>query len=147
MTGTANGALVEVRGAALDLSYATIYANSVAETPPSVGASHIRAAGGSVDHVDLTGNRGPSGALLVSGLDEARYVNRFDDAPSAWSVGTATGDRSFDPKYVDVAGSDPGVWDLHLSSGSSLIDAGSAACTDADSSVCDVGAYAGPAWP
>lgn len=147
VTGTANGALVEVRGGRLDLAHATIADNSVEETPESVGATHIRAVGGALSHVDLAYNTGDARRDLVGGLYTAAYTNQFGNSSTDWSVDSTTDDIALEPLYIDAKSGDPADWDLRLDTTSPLIDAGDPTCTDPDGSVCDVGAYGAAAWP
>ncbi len=82
--------------------------------------------------------------------------NYSDWGAGAWIAGEekmadiwgSTGVITEEPGYVDVTGTDPEVWDLHLASGSALVDAGDPGLSDEDGSTSDVGAYGGPngAW-
>ncbi len=49
-----------------------------------------------------------------------------------------------DPAFLDIADSDPLLWDLHLGATSTLIDAGNPNLQDPDGGVSDMGAYSGP---
>jgi hypothetical protein len=58
----------------------------------------------------------------------------------------ADGNVDVAPGYASTSGS-PAGWDLSLSSGSAMIDAGDPGILDVDGSVSDIGAYGGPeAW-
>ena len=63
-----------------------------------------------------------------------------DDAPAS-----SEGNLSKDPAFVDASGRHPRKWDLHLTSGSPLVDAGDPELKDPDGSRSDIGAYGGPA--
>ncbi|RMD97116.1 MAG: hypothetical protein D6812_15815, partial [Deltaproteobacteria bacterium] len=73
------------------------------------------------------GHEGEGGALwLVKAGDEIRYTNAWMNEPQnyAGSDPTGTGGNiSVDPEFVDISGTDPLSWDLHLSETSPLIDA------------------------
>jgi len=58
------------------------------------------------------------------------------------------GNIAVDSGFVDTSGATAESWDLTLSSGSALIDAGDPSITDVDGSTSDIGAYGGPggAW-
>jgi hypothetical protein len=99
-----------------------------------------------VDHTLITDNYA-GGVRLVGGSANFSHSN-------VWGNGTewdgladptgANGNISVDPQYLDTTPADPRDWDLHLSLGSPLIDAGSSASSDPDGSLPDLGAYGGP---
>ena len=53
------------------------------------------------------------------------------------------GNISVEPGFIDVSASSGVDWDLHLTTSSDLIDAGSSSYSDPDSSATDIGAYGG----
>ncbi|RME47576.1 MAG: hypothetical protein D6795_13860, partial [Deltaproteobacteria bacterium] len=74
------------------------------------------------------GNEGEGGALRVANTTaEIRYTNAWMNEPQNYvglddPTGTE-GNISVDPEFVDISGTDPLSWDLHLSETSPLIDA------------------------
>jgi len=76
------------------------------------------------------------------------YCNFYDyDSPGfAYGASPEGGATTVldDPLFVDVSDPDPANWDLHLQSGSPLIDAGPSTTSDADGTRADIGAYGGP---
>lgn len=100
-----------------------IFAEDYASTPPTA----------SIRHSNWFQN-GPD-AEYAFHLVDGDYADADIDG---WE-----GNQTADPAYVNHSG-DASGWDLHLASGSPLIDAGDPAESDADGSRADVGAYGGP---
>lgn len=74
------------------------------------------------------------------------YCNLFGNSgeETSWEPITGSdGNLAASPLYVDVAGSDPTLWDLHLQAGSPAVDSGAPEQTDVDGSRADMGAYGG----
>ena len=127
----------------------TVYGGVLYTSESLVQLDHLNV----VDHVaDADEVHGTVAWLEYDGAHEdfdVLHSNLYElgtGAPWAfWDEG-ATGPSGFselDPMYEDVTG-DPADWDLHLSSASPLVDAGDPDCSDADGTVCDLGAYGGP---
>jgi len=82
------------------------------------------------------------GGVLV----DAHNCDVWGNAPNDWAgsqdyTGT-NGNISMDPGYLSLSGADATAWDLHLSTTSPLVNAGSD--TDPDGSNADMGVYGGP---
>jgi len=78
------------------------------------------------------------------------YSNAFGNTPGDFGDEIAnplglSGNISVDPQFVDTSNVDSGLWNLTLSAGSELIDAGDPKLLDPDKSASDIGAYGGPA--
>jgi len=107
-----------------------------------------------VKHVNVIGSRIAAGATPeaagVFGPDTTSwaYSNVYDNLGGPTFGGgitpSGTGNQAADPLYVDATNPDASRWDLHLQSGSPLIDAGEPGPCDPDGSACDIGAYGGP---
>lgn len=54
------------------------------------------------------------------------------------------GNLDADPEYLDTSSADHRLWDIHLSTTSSLVDAGDPGILDPDFSASDIGAHGGP---
>jgi hypothetical protein len=72
------------------------------------------------------------------------YGNAPDDVAGMSSPVGSDGNVALEPAYLDTSGSDPLAWDLHLSTGSGLIDAGDPSLSDHDGGTSDIGIYGGP---
>ena len=109
----------------------------------------------SVKHVNVVGNRvagaqlGLGAAIFSTTAPVWLYNNAFSNTGAdAFSgtlndPGTSGGNLQVDPQYVDHASGDPRDWDLNLTAGSPVADAGEPGC-DVDLSPCAFGAYGGP---
>ena len=92
-----------------------------------------------------------AGAIAFSGSTNsieiaysAFYDNTWPDFRGLDDPTGSDGNLEADPLYADISSSDPLDWDLTLSTGSSLIDAGDPSILDSDGSVSDMGAHGGP---
>ena len=104
-----------------------------------------------------TTNSSYLGASVASSLWGAEFIASYSDFhgnssiaddfidyyDGTWTPVGSDGNIDEDPGYASTSGS-PSAWDLSLSSGSALIDAGDPAIEDSDGSVSDIGAYGGP---
>ncbi len=85
---------------------------------------------------------------------QIEFCNAWDNAPNAFADASGTltdpfdpanpdGNLTEDPAYLWTSAPDASAWDLHLNSGSLLVDAGDTALYDPDISRSDIGAYGG----
>lgn len=71
------------------------------------------------------------------------FRNLFaNDATPIFGLSATTTTSAFDPQFVSMAG-DPLDWDVHLKSGSKLIDAGDPNELDTDGTRSDIGRWGG----
>ena len=78
-----------------------------------------------------------SGGITIGWSD--LYGNAGEDIQGLTGVIGASGNVSIDPAFMDAA-----AWDLHIPTGSALIDAGTPTIFDSDGSTSDIGLYGGP---
>jgi hypothetical protein len=91
-------------------------------------------------------NYATGSALYQSGGSLTCTQNNFygDSLFSGLSTPVGSqGNISVDPDFIDASGAAGLDWDLHLSTSSELIDAGSPSDTDPDGSSADIGAFGG----
>jgi predicted outer membrane repeat protein len=100
--------------------------------------------------VDNTAPGGGGGVYLSSmgsSTLSARYSNAWSNTPNDYENVTdptgTSGNISVDPEMLNFTHWDPWEWDLHLATGSPLLDAGDPAGTDPDGSTADIGLFGG----
>jgi len=89
------------------------------------------------------------GISMMNSSPTLTYCNLWGNDPNDYSGGSSPvgsdGNISEDPEFVSFSlDTDWSEWDLHLTSGSALIDAGDPSLLDPDGTVSDIGAYGGP---
>jgi hypothetical protein len=91
------------------------------------------------------------GAIYASGSNDGSLLTwsaMWDNGGDSSVIGFtfepgAQGNLHEDPGFIDMSSWDPTTWDLHLSEGSLLVDAGDWMLADPGSDPCDIGAYGG----
>ena len=158
------GGCIDNSHTALSMENVTISGNhALAQTVYGVGLFHV---GDhlSLDNVVVSFNTADAEQVLGTGITvvdtdasttwDITYSDLWQNdmdwySYSGISEPTGTdGNIAEDPLYLDVSSSSAAAWDLHLDTGSLLIDAGDPTILDADGSVSDMGAFGGPdgAW-
>ncbi len=153
-SATATGGGAAVDAGVLSGSNLVLAGNVAEATTAEGGALHLAGGGAvalvnSVLYANTASSLGASGgAASGTGTLSLSYADVYANAPSASLYGSIEVDGStvleVDPLFVDTDGTAPGEWDLHLSPGSPLVDAGDPAVLDADGSRSDVGVFGGP---
>jgi hypothetical protein len=100
--------------------------------------------------VIVADNTATNGGGIYQGTASATlmYCDAWGNSPDDYDgltdpTGT-DGNQSVDPEFLDVTDPDALYWNVHLSSTSTLIDAGDPAVLDSDGSPSDIGLYGGP---
>jgi hypothetical protein len=146
-------AFAGIEGSTIEVTNATIYANEIAAgAGVAFGAVLDSADGGTVLYnVTVSGNTATGAEVRgsVASVSNAwDYSNFYDQAEPLFGDGYEPvglfANIGEDPAFSDVSSTDPEDWDLTLSTGSLLIDAGDSTLSDADGSRSDIGAYGGP---
>ena len=169
-TASVDGTVIDYGGAVMLYSSAIVNLTNVSVSNNSSDSSTCYNCGGVVAYnavvadfvnVDVSGGGTTSTSATVysegisclfgdaSNTVTASYTNLFGNA-----AGDGTSDCSdtsgwtnmleVSPDYADTTATDPADWDLSLSTGSGLIDAGDPSILDTDGSTSDVGSHGGP---
>jgi hypothetical protein len=135
----------------LDLSYSAVVGN---EADLSAG---LYLGASSSDPVWLTGvvvtgnsAANSKGGVTVEGWTTPTVTGSdcWGNTPDDWSgmadPSGVNGNVSVDPLWLDATSADPVDWDLHLQTGSPLVDIGPDGALDPDGGPADVGPFGGP---
>ncbi len=147
------GLAVSAHNAVVDLVNTVVAGNSADAgdgTVYSAGVYLDVGSRGTIVNTSVSSNDAQA-ALVVTSALYGPYVlehsNVYDQASPIWSgsnpIGT-DGNITADPGFIDATGTSGSVWNLRLSAGSALIDAGDPSILDADGTTSDIGAYGGP---
>ena len=133
----------------LALGTSTVVAEGLAAVGNDTGLALYGGAELAIVDSDLSGNgvgiaRTDLASVLVATHTNigANTTDLGGPAPVSFIPGLA-GNLSADPQYLDLSAADPLDWDIHLSLGSPLVDAGFG--LDPDGSTADIGSFGGPA--
>ena len=135
------------QGGGMNLRYSSPRLSNVAfvgnVTDHGGGAIKISAASTlELTNAILTGNVDVGGAIV-----SMRHCDVFGNSPPEFDGMTspvgANGNIADAPGLLDTSNPDPWLWDVHIDSTSTLVDAGDPTLTDPDGSVSDIGAYGG----
>ena len=145
------------RGGAMDINgsnaSATLNHVSFVGNESAYWGGGIYISNGHVDisHCIFAHNSAPSGGGAIqfygSPTQTIEYTDIWDNSPNDYAnIADPTGvdgNLAEDPQFLDLADADPYYWDVHLATGSALVDAGDPGLADPDGSIADMGGYSG----
>jgi hypothetical protein len=154
--GAGGGGVLIDRSSAAILNNATITGNHASGTQVlGVGVQVTTVNVATLRNVSITGNTGEGDWVAAGGL--GLYPNAQVDVSHGNIHGNTGGDVmgledpagsngniSQPAEYADTTADDPADWDLQLTTGSALIDAGDPDVFDPDGTRSDIGAHGGP---
>jgi predicted outer membrane repeat protein len=149
--GYGGGAVAMAGDAYVELQNAIVAGNEAGTEGGGVlidDANTILSGTNTIFYGNIAGSEG-GGIDVNTGLIALQYCDTYGNIPDDYH-GTSdptgsNGNISLEPQLLYTAALNPMLWDLHLETGSNMVDAGAPFIYDPDLSASDMGIYGGPA--